>query len=234
MSNPIPFNHPSLVLGNIIDTKVLDVIKQMQSCQQSSDIAQEKMNSLITMKRSLAMTMNELMDMDVDISDVQNNLKNIDGAIAKAANEYITKKLSNESNFQQLKEQLANIQIEDTIESPIDFSKSKITTKPLSVESLKLDAQYFSFDINTQTDTLAKIESFIKESTQELGTKSTEIAQKATTQAQQQHKQHNIAGTLIITASCTHKNVAMIEPCILDPDKSIIAWNQLQDRKSVV
>jgi hypothetical protein len=78
-----------------------------------------------------------------------------------------------------------------------------------------------------QSDTFSKIESFIKESSSDLGSKAKDIAQKATSQIEQQHQQHNIAGTLIITASCTHKNVALIEPCILDTDKTVAAWNQI-------
>jgi len=225
MPNSIPYNHPSMVLGNIIDTKVMAILKQIGSAQSTIDAAQEKMNSFIAMKRSLAMTINELLDMNVDTSDIEAKMVNIDTSITAAANAYITNRIDNEAKIQTLKENLTQIELSDTIESPVDFENSQLIDKPLASESLKLDAQYFSFDINMQTDTLAKIESFIRESTSDLGSKSKDIAQKASNQIAQQNQQHNIAGTLIITASCTHKNVALIEPCILDPDKTVNAWN---------
>lgn len=227
MPNSIPYNHPSLVLGNIIDTKVLDVLKQINSAQSTIDAAQEKMNSFIAMKRSLAMTINELLDMNVDTSSLETKLISINSSITQAADAYITKRIDNEATIQKLKEELTQLELSDTIESPIDYEKSTLIHKPLSSESLKLDAQYFNFDINMQSDTFSKIESFIKESTSDLGSKAKDIAQKATSQIEQQHQQHNIAGTLIITASCTHKNVALIEPCILDTDKTVAAWNQI-------
>jgi hypothetical protein len=37
---------------------------------------------------------------------------------------------------------------------------------------------------------------------------------------------HNIIGTLVITAACTHKMATELAPFILDPEKAIDAWNQ--------
>jgi hypothetical protein len=233
MPNSISYNHPSLVLGNIIDAKVMAILKQIGSAQSTIDAAQEKMNSFIAMKRSLAMTINELLDMNVDTSDIEAKMASIDNSITVAANDYITKRIDDETTIQKLKEQLTQIELSDTVESPVDFKNSQLIHKPLASESLKLDAQYFSFDINMQSDALAKIESFIKESTSDLGSKSKEVAQKASSQIQQQYQQHNIAGTLIITASCTHKNVALIEPCVLDPDKTISVWNTVNKNSAI-
>ena len=37
---------------------------------------------------------------------------------------------------------------------------------------------------------------------------------------------HNIIGTLVITAACTHKMATELAPFILDPEKAISAWNK--------
>ena len=37
---------------------------------------------------------------------------------------------------------------------------------------------------------------------------------------------HNIIGTLVITAACTHKMATELAPFIMDPEKAIDAWNQ--------
>ena len=41
-----------------------------------------------------------------------------------------------------------------------------------------------------------------------------------------QTSKHDIEGTLVITASCTHKIADIFAPFIMDPDKAIAAWNQ--------
>ncbi|OHX63976.1 hypothetical protein [Flammeovirga pacifica] len=234
MPNSIPYDHPSLVLGNIVDTKVLGVLKKIDSAQCTIDSAQQKMNSLIGMKKSVAMTINEVMDMKIDVTSLQSNIKEIDKSIANAANTYIEARLKNESVIQSLKDDLASLDLSETVESPIDFEKSQFIQKPLFSDSLKLDAQYFSFEMNAEDDTIANIETFIKESTSELGgKKSNEIASKASSQIAQQKQHHSIAGTLIISASCTHKNVTMIEPCIFDPDKALDMWNHHFDDKYI-
>jgi ACT domain-containing protein len=71
MPSSIPYHHPSLVLGKIVDTKVLDNLKEINKCQQNIDAAQERLNSLIMMKRSITMTINELKDMNVEMPDVE-------------------------------------------------------------------------------------------------------------------------------------------------------------------
>jgi len=41
-----------------------------------------------------------------------------------------------------------------------------------------------------------------------------------------QTQNHDIEGTLVIVASCTHKNADIISPCIMDPVKILSAWNE--------
>lgn len=233
MLNSIPYDHPSLVLGNIVDTKVLGILKKISGAGNAIDASQSKMNSLMTMKRNIAMTIGELLDMNVDVSALQEKLSSLDQNIAQAAGEYIDARLQNETSIQQLREQLAQLELTETPQSPIDFQSSDIIQKPLFSESLKLDAQYFSFEQNTQQDILSNIESFIKEATSSLGGKSSDISKQATAQVVQQQQHHSVAGTLIIVASCTHRQVAMIEPCILDPEKAISAWNQIYPQELI-
>ena len=63
----IPYNHPSLVLGGIADTKVMEKITQMRRVQSQTDAAQEKLTSLMQMKRSMTMTLNELKGMGINV-----------------------------------------------------------------------------------------------------------------------------------------------------------------------
>ncbi len=229
MSSSIPYDHPSLVLGNVADTKVLDLLKQIDSLQSKIDAAKDKLNSFVMMKRSLAMTINELTDMNVDVGSIKGKLSEIDSSITKSATDYMTKRIQCEEQIQQVREQISELETGDGMESPVDFSKSSIKKLPLSAESLKMDAQYFSFGSKREDDTIASIEKYVQESTSDLGGKSGDVAKAASSQVARQKQNHNynLAGTLIITASCTHPNVAIIDPLIIDVDKAVSVWNSI-------
>lgn len=225
MPSSIPYNHASLALGNIVDTNVLNLLKKIDSIQSKIDAAKDKLNSFIMMKRSLSMTVNELTDLNIDVTIMIEKLNAVDTSIAKAATTYMDIQIQSEDKIQQLREQIAELELSDTLESPVDFSLSTIKRLPLSASSLKMDAQYFSFGSNQESDTITSIEKYVRESTSSLGPKFEEVAQMASSQIAQQKQKHNLAGTLIITASCTHPNVALIDPLIIDIDKAIAIWN---------
>ncbi len=227
MPTTIPYDHSSLVLGNIVDTKVLDLLSEMGKKQNTIDVAQDKLTSFLMMKRSLAMTINELIDMNIDVGDVKNKLAQLDTSISKSAIDYMSVRLKAEEDIQQLRIKLTQLNIGNNFESPINFSDSQLKHLPLSSDSLKLDSQYFSFGSNLEEDGLSKIEKYIKESTSDLGGRSVELAKSATSQIKNQHQNHNLAGTLIITACCTHKLVSLYDPLVLDVDKAIAAWNTI-------
>lgn len=54
----------------------------------------------------------------------------------------------------------------------------------------------------------------------------TETASSVKETMSNQTQNHDIQGTLVIVANCTHKNADVISPCILDPVKLLSAWNQ--------
>lgn len=229
MPGTIPYNHPSLVLGHVADTGVMLKLQQMARLQNATDAAQDKLNALVQMKRSMTLTMSELSGMGVDMGEMENKLKEVDAGIASAANEYMTVYLQNESALAKLKSELANDAQgrNETPESPIDFGASKLESRPLSTESLKLDSQYFSVEGCLQTDTLANIENFVRDAT---GDGDGQVAKTVSAQVANQNRNHRLCGTLIIVARCTHRNVGVFSPLVIDPDKAVRAWNRTHDR----
>ena len=67
MSTTIPYS-PSLVLGSIVEPAVMDNLLAISAAQTPIDAAQETLNSFISMKRSLEMTVQELINMGLDPS----------------------------------------------------------------------------------------------------------------------------------------------------------------------
>lgn len=232
MPSSIPYDHPSLALGNIIDPAVLDILQKINQCQTRIDAAQDKLNSFIALKKSMTMTLNELSDMNVDVSGLQDKQPEIDRSIVQSATDYLSARMENETQIQQLREQLSNLKLTDGVESPVDFTRSKLSKFPLSAESLKLDSQYFSFSGN-QDSALAQIERFVRDATSSLGSKADTAAGAVSSQVRQQLQNNSVSGTLILTASCTHSYVRLFEPLIIDADKAIAAWNSLYSTEKI-
>lgn len=231
MPSSIPFDHPSLVLGNVVNPQLLSKLKNISTLQAKTDAAQDKMNSHITLKRSLSMTINELINMNVDVTPLLEKIKEVDTSIVTAATDYATVRLANETAIQALKEQVSEMDTDDSLESPIDYNRTLLKQMPLGSDSLKLDAQYFSYEQNNEDNPLnviASIGDYIQESTSGLGAKaSADIAKTASGQIALQRKNHSVSGTLIITASCTHKNAVLLAPLLFDADKTVTVWNML-------
>jgi hypothetical protein len=47
------------------------------------------------------------------------------------------------------------------------------------------------------------------------------------TQVNSQYQRHSIAGTLVLSVVCTHKNALVFAPYFMDVDKAVQAWNKL-------
>ena len=147
MPTQIPFD-PSLVLGNIVDPKKIQALEAVDAAQKPVNIAQEKLNSLILSKRSLDMTVQEMIQMQVDAKDMAKLTAQVDktkSEMAKAAVEYAAITASSQVNIQKAKEAASSI-ISEEVESPIDWNKSAIKKMDLSSDSMVMDAQYFRYE----------------------------------------------------------------------------------------
>lgn len=227
MAMTIPYDS-SLVLGNVVHPETMKNLLDIAAAQAPVEAAQDELNSLITMKRSLDMTTQELLNMNVDTAQLQSEIASVNQEISKSADSYAKLRITQEKAIKDLRaKQLA---VHADIESPIDYVRTQIKKMPLSADSIKMDAQYFSFDENSQRaqNIISSVKAFVSESTSFLGDKlSTEAATAAATQLSRQLENHNVEGTLVITASCTHKDAALLAPFILDVDKAIRVWNSV-------
>ncbi|MEO0788928.1 MAG: hypothetical protein AAFY36_09710 [Bacteroidota bacterium] len=227
---PTTIYHPSLALGQVVKPEVFDLVKQIATAEDKIEAARERLNSAITLKRSLSMTVTELASINVDTTDLLDALTNADQKIKKAAKSYVSTRIEQEDEVLTAKNKLANMQDIASPESPVDMSRSKVDKFPLGADSLRLDAQYFSFSGQSTQDPVTMVggvENFVRETATELGPKAaSELGGKAARQLKDQLQNHQLAGTLVITASCTHRNAAMLSPLVLDANQAISAWNQ--------
>lgn len=228
MASSIAFHHPSLALGHVVQKEVLQFIEQMDALQCRTDAAYERMNSFIALRRGLSMTINELVGLGVDVTDLHQRVAGLNQNIVDAATAYMNERIANDTALQKLREQLAAVQAAGGVESPLALASDSIKRLPLSSDSIRMDVQYFSYATTGNAEAaIADIENAVRESTAELGAHSTDIARTVSAQVDLQRKNRDIAGTLVITASCTHRNTVVIDPVVIDPDKALAAWNAL-------
>ncbi len=229
MPTTIPYD-PSLILGNIVTMEKLTNIEQISEKEAPVNAAESDLNSLIALKRSIDMTIQEMVNMGVNVQNLQQESVKVGQDIEKAAINFATTKLTAEQAIQPLKSKIA--MVNSSVESPIDYNKSQIKKMPLSADSLKMNCQYFSFDKNVQDSSThsASVASFVSDTFGEsvFGFSSSGTASVRNTvqsQMNSQHANHSIAGTLVISINCTHKDALLLAPYVLDVDKAIRVWN---------
>ncbi len=231
MATSIPYDS-SLVLGNVIHKDRLEKVLKISEIQAPVVAAENKLNADIQLKRSLDLTRQELINMKIPTDELNEQITTVGQAIQQSAIKVATERLKAGPLVNDIRATLP--QSAQSVESPIDYTRTQIKSMPLSSDSIEMDAQYFSFEENNQDAqaSISRIKGFVAASTSFLGTeRSVQAATSAEKQVAQQMENHSLAGTLIITANCTHKDAAVLAPFILDVDKSIRVWNELYDKK---
>ena len=227
MPATIPYS-PSLVLGSVVHPAAMETLLAMSALQAPVDAAQDTLNSFISLQRSLEMTASELVNMNIDPKDLVAKMHDVKADVEKSAVTYATTRVQQELQMQPLR---AKVQLVNAgVESPIDYLRTVIKQMPLAADTLKMDAQYFSFDENEQKaeNTISNIKRFISAAAGDAdGDISFEAASTAVKQINRQRQMHKIAGTLVLTANCTHRQATVLAPLCLDVDKAIRVWNQM-------
>ena len=232
MPSTIPYS-PSLTLGSVVAPPVMEALIRISSAQAPIDAAQETLSSLIALRRSLDMTRQELVNMKIKPQELDDSLNKVNTDIDAAATQYATVRMAQEDVLLELRKGLPPVMA--YLESPVDFNydRTEIRQVPIAADNLKLEAQYFSFNENAQDaqNQLSKVRSFITGAFSAAGTdaisSSFEVANTAAEQISSQIAHHDIAGTLVIAAACTHRSASMLAPLYLDVDKAIRIWNSL-------
>ncbi|MEG0517764.1 MAG: OmpH family outer membrane protein [Bacteroidales bacterium] len=233
MPSSIPYD-PSLTLGNIVRPEKLQKAIEISKLQAPANSAEKELNSLISLKRSLDMTLQEMLNMNIDTTPIQQELNDLQKDIQKAANHYATEKVKSEKLIQPIRAKINTVNKE--IETPLDYNKSQIKDLELSNDSLQLNVQYFSLDKNDEKSLThaSNISSFVSSTLSYFGNyHAHKMAGAAQVQASSQLSNHDISGTLVISITCTHKNAKVFAPLILDVDKAVRAWNELYPAEKI-
>jgi hypothetical protein len=228
MPSTIPYD-PSLILGNIVEKSKADTLKAIAEAQKGMNVAQDYLNALLLYKRSLDMTKQELLQMRIDTTELQTEIGVLGKQIATAATDYGKAVIKSQQEIVKIKTQSPQTQISEIIESPIDYNQSAIKPMPLSSDSMSMDVQFFRQDNNSQSsdDNASRITEFVSNKMNDLfsGDFSSSVANSVSNIVIKQQQKTGYQGTLVITATCTHKMADVFAPLIIDVDKAIPIWN---------
>jgi hypothetical protein len=235
----IPYD-PSLLLGSIVDQTRIDNLKKIADAQKPIDAAQDKLNAYILQKRSLDMTMQEMINMNVSadgLKDLVDEIEQLKKDMVQAAVAYGKAVIEGQKKIADLRSTASSTAINEEIESPIDYNKSAIKKMPLSSDSMKMDVQYFRLDSNQDRseDHANAIAAYVADQASSIfGARGgAQVGGSVRGTAANQSSKSNYEGTLVITANCTHKQADVFAPFIVDVDKGIHAWNAYNSSDSI-
>ena len=230
MASTIPYD-PTLVLGNLVDPTDIDNLKVISSAERPVDVAQDTLNDTIRAKQKLQMTYTELANLGLSqeqLTSLDTQITALNDTLAKNAGDYAKAVLDSQKAIADGKTKIATLS--EQPESPVDWNKTEIKKIELSSNTMNMDVQYIRNEdeddgSNAHADNVAASVSAAVSSVfgfKAAASVATNVANTTllTTTA------HNIIGTLVITAACTHKMATELAPFILDPEKAIDAWNQ--------
>lgn len=231
MATTIPFD-PSLTLGDIVKPESIDNLIAIAAAQRPVDIAEDTLNYLIKSKQKLRMTFDELANLGLSESQMKPLLDQtdaIDKSLVDAASDYANAVVKSQKDVAAGKAKIATIA--RMPESPIDWNKSEIKKIELSSNTMNMDVQYVRNE-NEDDGSAAHAENVAASVSTAISSvfgfkAAAGAANSIAASTLKTTSKHNIEGTLVITAACTHKMVSEFAPFVIDPEKAISAWNQM-------
>ncbi len=216
------------VLGNVVNKSFLEETSLIGVAQAKIDGARGQLNSLISLRRSLNQTITEVGATGVPVEKLEAEVEKLSKEIEEAATSYVEIRLEEERNIQKSHAKIAAEPLWDELESPIDFNRSQVITRPIGIDAMKLDAQYFNFNESDKEGSLNKVKNFVRGFAEDLGKEAAQdLSEKAGVSVERQMDQFEVVGTLVIAASCTHANAHVLYPIKLDVEESLMLWNRI-------
>jgi hypothetical protein len=192
------------------------------------EAARGRLNALLTSQKSITDTRGELFNLNVPVESLDNAFQELVPKVEAAGKAYAEERITAEMDLKDLRAQLGGIRL--SIEGPVNLAKSHAIFMPLASDSLSLDVEYFALDADGKnlTSYLDNINVLVRSSVSRLGENVwSQIADPVQRAATHQLANHEVAGTAVICASCTHKSSCVLAPLVLDVDKTMNVWNTL-------
>eukprot|EP00547_Thalassionema_nitzschioides_P003145 CAMPEP_0194212706 /NCGR_PEP_ID=MMETSP0156-20130528/12742_1 /TAXON_ID=33649 /ORGANISM="Thalassionema nitzschioides, Strain L26-B" /LENGTH=499 /DNA_ID=CAMNT_0038940579 /DNA_START=23 /DNA_END=1522 /DNA_ORIENTATION=+ len=241
MADTIPAD-PGIVLGNVLPLKKKEYLLEIAEARNPQDIAQQKLHNLTLSYHKLSGVYQDMVNAGVDAADLKklDDEKNLlKKAMVKAALDLGNACIAVEAKVRAIEAKYGQKKITFNFESPIDFSASEIKKMPVSYDSTNMDVNYFrnetEKDGSTAENLASKIYKHVSSTFAAWSTpeKAQNLSKSAHRVMEQQTQNHSIDGVIVITAHCTHKMASIYEPLVLNPAKTVRAWNGLYPKDKI-
>mmetsp|Transcript_22797 Transcript_22797/g.25976 ORF Transcript_22797/g.25976 Transcript_22797/m.25976 type:complete len:189 (+) Transcript_22797:357-923(+) len=149
----IPFD-PTLNLGQIIPLQKIKDLQAIAQAQKPLEDCLDRMNGLLFTSYKMKMIYGEMQTLGVETDQLKlfvDEMNAVKSEISKACMKYGRTALSVFKNVQQIKDSQQQKTISFSIESPMDYGKSKIVQFPLAYDALHFDVQYIRNEENKES-----------------------------------------------------------------------------------
>jgi hypothetical protein len=220
MPRSIPFDS-SLFLGSIVPPEKLYELRRLNAQKEVVTRSQIEFEAAVSAVRNLDNTLLEIEALDIEIGEIAKQVRlRATQRVKFAAAKLVEARLQHVNEIASISPRVHYAGSQN--DSPVDFERTQIRYIPLESDSLRMNAQYFPCSLVNQTGVLS---AYVSSTMSFLGAKrSADVAAAVGNQVSGKRSDH---GTLIITATCTHRNVAVMSPLVLRAEAMTNAWNSL-------
>jgi len=231
MDSTIPYD-PSLVLGHLVTQKKIDELAAVAECTKPQTLADRKLENLKLSSYKMNMVFREMDNFEMPAENkatLEKELNKLDAKVGEATLEVIRQTIKCQTKLNELLEKESQKQISVNIESPLDFALSPVQSYPLSSDTMNFDVQYFRNEGNKENSSahVDQVTGYVSNKFTSMnspgmgGSLSSDVKNNMVAQT----SNHSTEGTIVIVAYCTHRASDIITPIVLDPEKTLSAWN---------
>lgn len=222
---------PGIALGNIIQPQFIEHLKKLEEAQKPQSLANEKYNELAKSNYKIGMIYKQMVNLGLDeesLEDIAKEQRSLKDEMLNAAIGLIDATIESQDKVMEVQMKAGQTEVTVNAESPVDYKTSQVEPFPLAIDSLEFDVQYFRNERND--DNNASHQKQVNKSVSSAYRNGHEHSSSGssytgTSASVAQISQHEIEGTVVITAKCLHKQADIIEPFVLDPRKAVLSWN---------
>jgi len=225
----IPYDR-TLSLGNLVPLQKIKDLMDIAEIEKPQEFAAQRLRNLTESSHKMKMIALEMENMNISWDDqkqLTGEIEKLKKSMSKAAIELASETIACQNKLFDLIESQRQKRMSAMIESPLDYALSKVKQFPFSSDSMTFDVQYFRNEDSKEGVRAhsATVSSYVHGKVK-FGSKiDSGMSMDVRNAMESQSERHALEGTIVIVADCNHRQTDVIAPLVLDPKKSVEAWN---------
>lgn len=214
----------SLYPGCAISSKLAEIMREVQITEAVIDSARDRMEASIEAKREMDLLRSEMEAMGIDTGKLGDTISKLQENILIDTENYMKTFMENHVILSEQRKRLREVESEESFMF-VPVLKGEMVSKPLLVDSMRMDSRYFSITGNNSETVVAELRKFVSSGT------SQETASEAGSLFASQCSDSLFCGSLVVSVSCRHRNVRLYESLDVDLCKAVDVWNRMHPDK---